>query len=103
LLQALRDALRGRSYVAAEIRRAMNDIFVRDPKALERPQHLTDRQREVLQMLAEGRSLPEIGSTLQISYRTVRFHKVRIMQELGISKNAELVKYAMKHGLISPA
>jgi DNA-binding NarL/FixJ family response regulator len=103
LLQALRDALRGRSYVAAEIRRAMNDIFVRDPKALERPQHLTDRQREVLQMLAEGRSLREIGSTLQISYRTVRFHKVRIMQELGISKNAELVKYAMKHGLISPA
>ena len=103
LLQALRDALRGRSYVAPEIRRAMNEIFVRDPKAVERPQHLTDRQREVLQMLAEGRSLREIASLLQISYRTVRFHKVRIMEELGISKNAELVKYAMKHGMISSA
>jgi len=103
LLQALRDALRGRSYVAPEIRRAMNEIFVRDPKAVERPQHLTDRQREVLQMLAEGRSLREIASMLQISYRTVRFHKVRIMEELGISKNAELVKYAMKHGMISSA
>jgi DNA-binding NarL/FixJ family response regulator len=102
LLEAIRDALRGRSYVAPEIRQAMNEIFVRDPKAVDRPQHLTDRQREVLQMLAEGRSLREIAELLRISYRTVRFHKVRIMEELGISKNAELVKYAMKHGMISP-
>jgi DNA-binding NarL/FixJ family response regulator len=102
LLLAIRDALRGCSYVAPEIRRVMNEIFVRDPKALDRRQHLTDRQREVLQMLAEGRSLREISELLRISYRTVRFHKVRIMEELGISKNAELVKYAMKHGMISP-
>jgi DNA-binding NarL/FixJ family response regulator len=88
--------------MAPEIRQAMNEIFVRDPKAVDRPQHLTDRQREVLQMLAEGRSLREIAALLKISYRTVRFHKVRIMEELGISKNAELVKYAMKHGMISP-
>ena len=102
LLRAIRDALRGVSYVAPEIRRAMADTFVRDPKAVNRPQHLTDRQREVLQMLAEGRSLGEIATRLQISYRTVRFHKLRIMEELGISKNAELVKYAMNHGMISP-
>lgn len=103
LLHAIRDALKGVSYVAPEIRRAMNEIFLRDPKAVDRPQHLTDRQREVLQLLAEGRSLQEIASLLQISYRTVRFHKVRIMEELGISKNAELVSYAIKHGMISPA
>ena len=103
LLHAIRDALKGVSYVAPEIRRALNEVFVRDPKAVDRPQHLTDRQREVLQMLAEGRSLREIASLLQISYRTVRFHKVRIMEELGISKNAELVKYAIKHGMITPA
>jgi DNA-binding NarL/FixJ family response regulator len=103
LLQAIRDALRGVSYVAPEIRQAMAETFIRDPKAVSRPQHLTDRQREVLQMLAEGRSLGEIASLLQISYRTVRFHKLRIMEELGISKNTELVKYAMKHGMISPA
>ena len=102
LLRAIRDALKGASYMAPEIRQAMNEIFVRDPKAVDRPQHLTDRQREVLQMLAEGRSLREIAALLKISYRTVRFHKVRIMEELGISKNAELVKYAMKHGMISP-
>jgi len=103
LLHAIRDALRGIFYVAPEIRQAISKIFVRDPKAVERPQHLTDRQREVLQMLAEGRSLREIASLLQISYNTVRFHKTRITDELGISKNAELVKYALKHGMTSSA
>jgi DNA-binding NarL/FixJ family response regulator len=102
LLQAIRDSLRGISYLAPEIRKAMDEIFIRDPRAVKRPQHLTNRQREVLQMLAEGRSLKEIASRLHISYRTVRFHKVRIMQELGISKNAEIVKYAMTHGFITP-
>jgi DNA-binding NarL/FixJ family response regulator len=102
VLKAIKNALRGLSYLAPEIRQAMDDTFVRDPKAVSRPQHLTDRQREVLQMLAEGRSLSEIATALRISYRTVRFHKVRIMEELGISKNAELVQHAMKHGMISP-
>lgn len=102
LLKAIRDALRGIPYLAPEIRKGLNEVFVRDPKALDRPQHLTDRQREVLQMLAEGRSLKEIANLLHISYRTARFHKSRIREELGISKNAELVKYAMAHGLISP-
>ncbi|HUN60911.1 MAG TPA: response regulator transcription factor [Candidatus Sulfotelmatobacter sp.] len=101
LLRAIHAALRGMSYVAPEIREAMSQIFIRDPKAVDRPQHLTDRQREVLQMLAEGRTLHEISDLLKISYRTVRFHKVRIMEELGTSKNADLVKYAIKHGIIS--
>jgi DNA-binding NarL/FixJ family response regulator len=100
LLQTIRDALRGVSYVAPEIRKAMSETFIRDPKAVNRPQHLTDRQREVLQMLAEGRSLGEIAGQLQISYRTVRFHKLKIMEELGISKTSELIKYAMKYGII---
>jgi len=102
LLQAIRDALRGVSYIAPEIRRAMNEIFIREPRAVERPQHLTDRQREVLQLLTEGRSLCEIARLLHISYRTVRFHKVRIMDELGTRKTIELVKYAMKHGMTPP-
>lgn len=101
LLHAIRSALRGISYVAPEIRKAMSEVFIRDPKAVQRPQNLTDRQREVLQMLAEGSSLGEIATQLKISYRTVRFHKVRIMEELGASTNAELVKYAMNHGMTS--
>jgi DNA-binding NarL/FixJ family response regulator len=101
LLQAIRGALRGVSYVAPEIRQAMAETFIRDPKAVSRPQHLTDRQREVLQMLVEGRSLGEIAGLLHISYRTVRFHKLRIMEELGMSNNTDLVRYAMKHGIVS--
>lgn len=101
LLRAIRDALRGVSYVAPEIRKAMTKTFMRDPRAVNHPQHLTDRQREVLQMLAEGRSLGEIAGVLQISYRTVRFHKLRIMEELGISTSCDLVRYAIKHGMIS--
>ena len=102
LLKAIRDALKGISYLAPEIRRAMDEAFVRDPKAVTRPQHLTDRQREVLQMLAEGRSLREIAEALKISYRTARFHKFKIREELGVSKDSELIKYALKHGIASP-
>jgi DNA-binding NarL/FixJ family response regulator len=101
LLGAIRDVLKGLSYVAPQIQQAMDEAFVRDPNAARRPQHLTDRQREVLQMFAEGRSLLEIADLLHISYRTVRFHKVRIMEELGISNNTDLVRYAVKHGMIS--
>lgn len=103
LLKAIRDALRGVSYLAPEIRQAMTETFIRDPKVVNRPRHLTDRQREVLQMIAEGRPLKEIAALLHISYRTVRFHKDRIREELGISGDTELVKYAMRHGMISAA
>jgi DNA-binding NarL/FixJ family response regulator len=101
LLKAIHDAVRGISYVTPQIRQAMDAIFIRDPKALNRPKHLTDRQREVLQMLAEGRAMKEIADILQITHRTVRFHKSRIMDELAITTNSELVQYAMKHGIIS--
>jgi DNA-binding NarL/FixJ family response regulator len=99
LLQTIRNALRGVSFVAPEMRKAISEVFIRDPKAVHRPQHLTNRQREVLQMLAEGSSLRSIAVQLKISYRTVRFHKTRIMEELAISNNAGLVKYAVTHGI----
>jgi len=101
LLHAIRDASQGVSYLAPEIRKAMRTIFIRDPNAVERPEHLTDRQREVLQLVAEGRPFGEIAAQLKISYRTVRFHRARMMEELGISRDAEVVKYAMEHGIIS--
>jgi DNA-binding NarL/FixJ family response regulator len=103
LLQAVRDAMRGVSYVSPQIGRAMEDRFIRNPRALDRPSQLTSRQREVLQMLAEGRSMKEIAYILEIAHRTVRFHKNQIMEELGITTNSGLVKYAMKNGMISVA
>jgi len=81
----------------------MEERFIRDPKAANRPKELTGRQREVLQMLAEGRSMKEIAFILQITHRTVRFHKARIMEELAITSNSELVQYAIKHGIINAA
>jgi DNA-binding NarL/FixJ family response regulator len=103
LLQAVHDAVRGVSYVTPQISRALEDSSVRDPRALNRPGHLTSRQREVLQMLAEGRSMKEIAYFLEIAHRTVRFHKYRIMEELGITTNSDLVRYAVRHGMISAA
>ncbi len=101
LLQALDDVVRGKPYVTPQIRQAMEKTFIRNPRALDRPRHLTDRQRAVLQMLAEGRSMKKIADTLQITHRTVRFHKYRVMEELAITTNSELVQYAIKHAMIA--
>jgi DNA-binding NarL/FixJ family response regulator len=101
LLLAIHNVIRGTSYVTPQVKRALEQSFIRDPRSLSRPQHLSDRQREVLQMLAEGRSMKEIAYILEISHRTVRFHKSRIMEELGITTNSELVQYAIKHSIIS--
>jgi DNA-binding NarL/FixJ family response regulator len=101
LLLAVRNAVRGTSFVTPQITRAIEQRFIQDPRSLNQPRHLSDRQREVLQMLAEGRSMKEIAYTLEISHRTVRFHKYRIMEELGITTNSELVQYAIKHAIIS--
>ncbi len=102
LLKAVRIAVRGNSYVTQQIRDAMEESFVRDPRALGRPKELSDRQREVLQMLAEGRPMQEVADVLHISRRTVRFHKHQIMEELNFKNNAELVQYAVKHSIVSP-
>jgi DNA-binding NarL/FixJ family response regulator len=88
-------------YVTPQIKDAMERTFIRDPRAQHRPKQLTSRQREVLQMLAEGRSMKEIAYLLHISRRTVRFHKSGIMEELSITTNSKLVQYAIKHGIIS--
>lgn len=61
---------------------------------------LTPRQREVIQLLAEGRSAKEIASSLDISARTVEFHKYQLMETLGLRTTAELIHFAIKHGLV---
>jgi len=100
LLRAIQDALQGKSHVTADIRRGMMETFIRDPKAAQRRRRLTLRQREVLQLLAEGRSMKEAASILHITARTVAFHKYNIMDELGVTTNAALVQYAIKQGML---
>jgi DNA-binding CsgD family transcriptional regulator len=62
---------------------------------------LSPRQREVLQLIAEGKTIKEIAALLNISTRTAEFHKYRMMEQLNIKTGAELVQYAVKHGIIS--
>jgi DNA-binding NarL/FixJ family response regulator len=102
LILAIRTALSGRVYITPAV---AGDILV----AMQtRPQHvgkteatLTPRQREILQLLVKGGSAKEIANSLQISPRTVEFHKYQMMEALHIHNNAELMLYAVKNGLVS--
>ena len=102
LTTAIREALRGKTYVSPSIARGMLDE-VTGPKASHPTlRELSVREREVLQLLAEGKSMKEVAAVLDISPRTVEFHKYRIMELLRVKTNAELVQQALKLGLITP-
>jgi DNA-binding NarL/FixJ family response regulator len=98
LLQAIREALRGRSYITPLIARDAVSSLI-GPRA-DRPD-LTTRQREVLQLLAEGRSMKEVGAILDLTPRTVAFHKYRMMEQLRLKTSAELVQFAVKQGMVA--
>ena len=102
LLTAIRAALDGKTYLtpalAGEVLQAMRDgpAKAADPVAT-----LTLRQREILQLLAEGRSAKEIAGTLNISSRTVEFHKYQMMESLHVHNSAELIHFAIKQGIVA--
>jgi DNA-binding NarL/FixJ family response regulator len=103
LVTAIREALKGRTYVtpliAGELMQSYKKGTHRERDILSQ---LTSRQRQVLQLLAEGRSTKETATILNISTRTVEFHKYRMMDDLGIKTGAELIRYAVKQGIVSP-
>ncbi len=102
LLTAIREALKGRLYVTPMIAKDVLQFFMDRPQEPRKDDiELTPRQREVLQLVVEGRSAKEIASILHISTRTVEFHKYRMMEELGLRTNADLIQYAIKHHLAS--
>jgi DNA-binding NarL/FixJ family response regulator len=98
LVLAVRAALQGRTFItpdlAADVFRTAKDK-VPDPLAA-----LTPRQREILQLLAEGNSAKKIAVALGLSPRTVEFHKYTVMDTLGMENSAELIRFAIKHGLV---
>ena len=99
---AVREVLRGKSYLSPMIAKDTVDFLLRQGKALvEEGQKLTERQREVLQLLAEGKAMKEVAGVLNLTPRTVAFHKYRIMEVLNVKSNAELVQYAIRHHLIA--
>jgi len=101
LVAALRAALEGRKYLTPKIAGEVLDAIKAGPERADDPvASLTPRQRQVLQLLAEGKSAKEIASSLSISTRTVEFHKYQMMETLKLHTNAELVHFAIKNGLV---
>jgi len=98
LVKAVRDALQGRTYVTPSIARQLEDDFIRDPEFEHK--RLTDRQREVLRLLAEGRTMKQTASELHVTPRTIAFHKYKIMEEFGLKTNSDLVKLALRERIV---
>ena len=101
-MTAIRDALQGKTYITplidGELLQSYRGGEARSSDSMTR---LTARQREVLQLIAEGRSAKEIAAALQISVRTAEAHKARILELLGLQSTAELVQFAIRSGIIS--
>src|SRR6266496_2645424 len=94
LREAIRRGLRGGTYVTPLITRKMDGFLLQDPMRRKQVISLTPRQREVLQLLAEGRSMKEAAHILNLTPRTIAFHKYRMMDYFNIHSTAELVKFA---------
>jgi DNA-binding NarL/FixJ family response regulator len=102
MVTAVHEVLRGRSYMSKTLRRDdVNYLRRTETKLVEENERLTERQREVLQLLAEGKVMKEIADILNMTTRTVAFHKYRMMEALGAKSNAELVRYAVRHHIVA--
>ena len=101
LTDALDHVLKGGFYITPSAAKGQANIALSDPKHREVAPEPTARQREVIQLLAEGCSMKEVADALNISVRTVAGHKYSVMEHLQLKTNAQLVHYAIKHGMVS--
>ena len=101
LTDAIAKVLKGGTYVTPSAAKGQTNISLREPQDRDHAPEPTSRQREVMQLLAEGRSMKEAAHILNITVRTIAAHKYSVMDLLQIETNAELVQYAVKHGIIS--
>jgi len=99
LVRAIQTVLRGQRYVARALPASILAVARLAGEA--RPGHITARQREVLQLVAEGRGAKQIAALLRISVKTVEFHKARLMDQLDLRSTAELTRYAVQHGIVA--
>jgi DNA-binding NarL/FixJ family response regulator len=103
LLGALEDVIRNRLHVSPGFADEIVNQFERHPRSLSNTRPvLTTRQREILQLVAEGHSAKEIANLLNVSLQTVAFHKNAIMNKVGLHTTAELTRYAIQEGLVTP-
>jgi len=100
LIRAIHTSLKGKSYVTPQIARGMQKAFINNPSPKGRAKALTPRQREVVQLLAEGKSMKEVASVLNVTPRTVAFHKYRVMEVLNLETTADLIQFAIKSRIL---
>lgn len=101
LLVAVRRVLHGESYLSPLITKDAVEYLLRAGATKSEEKHISSRQREILQLLAEGKAMKEIAYILRIKPGTVAFHKYKIMETLGFVSNADLIQYAMKKNMIA--
>src|SRR5215472_14319247 len=102
LITAVRRVVRGQSYLSPLITKDTVEYLLRSGAVYQEKKHITTRQSEVLQLLAEGKSMKEVAYILQLKPGTVAFHKYRIMDTLGLKSSAALIEYAIRHHMIAP-
>jgi DNA-binding NarL/FixJ family response regulator len=101
LRQAIQTVMEGNYFVTSLITKDVVESLVRSgAEKPSSPDDLTFRQREILQLVAQGRSAKEIAQTMNLSPRTVEFHKAQILERLDLQSTADLIKYAVTHGLV---
>jgi DNA-binding NarL/FixJ family response regulator len=98
LVTAIREVTSGRSYVTPLVTEGLVGSFMQPQE--NKPLQLTARQREVLQLLAEGHSMKQVADILNVTPRTVQFHKYTMMRRLGIKSTAELVQFAVRQHIV---
>ena len=101
LVKAVREVLRGGKYITPALEEVLAELAAREPRSPEAGRVLTQRQREVLQLLAEGRTMKEAAAILNVAARTVAFHKYRIMEDFGLANNSDLLRFAMKQRVVN--
>ena len=100
LVYAIRQALRGRCHITPQIAGQIKDSWIKNPHSASHRKSLTPRQREVIQLLAEGKSMKEAAAVLGVTLRDIAFHKYSIMHKLGLTTNAAIVRFAMKNKIL---
>jgi len=100
LLQAIREVMRGAIYLSPGVSRALVDAYRARTDLPADP--LSPREREVLQLVAEGKTTKEVAVTLGVSVKTAESHRTRIMEKLDIHETANLVRYAIRRGIVRP-
>jgi DNA-binding NarL/FixJ family response regulator len=101
LSKAIRSVLRGAKYVTPEMAKQLTALGARESAAAD-GRTLTPRQREVLRLLAEGRTMKEVATLLNVATRTVAFHKYKIMHEFGLENNSQLLRFAIRNRVVDP-